>query len=246
MKTPLTLTGLGAAAAGLALSVALVPTQAHAATVVPCNNISALRTAINQANATTGVSNITLIPGCTYTLTNPNNPADTDPAGLPEITGNVRISGMNSTITRAASASKFRIFTVLPGGTLGLTAVNVSSGATLGIGAGILNDGTLNVTDGAIRNNTASLGGGIANAGVATLTGTTISGNSAPNGNGGGILAVSGRTTLIGSRVTGNSATNGGGGIYKGGGTVSLVGALVAGNTPNNCRPVNSVFSCVN
>ncbi|KUN82656.1 hypothetical protein AQJ66_21545 [Streptomyces bungoensis] len=243
MRAPLTLTSLGAAA-GLALSVALIPTQAHAATVVPCNNIPALRAAITRANTAPGGGDIILIPGCTYTLTtvDPTSPQN----GLPDIVGNVRIAGFNTTITRAANAAQFRIFAVAPTGTLHLTTINVSGGITSGPGGGILNAGTLSVVGGAIRNNTAGTGGGISTGpGVATLTGTTISGNKAPNGVGGGIVTAGGKTTIIASSITGNSAPDGGG-IFKGAGTISLIGTSVKGNTLNNCRPLGSVPGCSN
>ncbi|WP_316782053.1 hypothetical protein [Streptomyces sasae] len=244
MKAPLTLTSL-CAAAGLALSVALIPTQADAATLVPCNNIPALRAAITQANTAPGGGDITLMPGCTYTLTavDPTSPQN----GLPDIVGNVRIVGFNTTITRAANAAaQFRIFGVAPTGTLSLTAINVSGGNTPGPGGGILNAGTLTVVGGSIRNNTAGTGGGISTGpGVATLIGTTISGNKAPNGVGGGVLTAGGKTTIIASSITGNSAPDGGG-IFNGAGTLSLIGVSVKDNTLNNCRPLGSVPGCSN
>ncbi|MFG2584494.1 hypothetical protein [Streptomyces malaysiensis] len=63
---------------------------------VECNDIPGLVNAINQANANGG--RITLVSRCTYTLTAPNNPDD----GLPEITGDVTISGKDRV---AASAT---------------------------------------------------------------------------------------------------------------------------------------------
>ncbi|MFT4039417.1 MAG: hypothetical protein QM692_14610, partial [Thermomicrobiales bacterium] len=82
-------------------------------------------------------------------------------------------------------------------------------------------------------------GGGIfASLGTLTINGTEISGNTTgAGGSGGGLFVASGSVFIdSGSRVTGNTAGNGGGGgIYRDGGTVTLFGASVLGNQPNQC-----------
>ena len=108
-------------------------------------------------------------------------------------------------------------------------ADNTSPG---GLGAGILNHGTMSIAGSRITGNTASIdssgnagmGGGIANlnAGVP----------------GSGVL------TIMGSKITGNSASGGAGGILNGGGTVTLKGTRVAGNVPDNCEPPGTIAGC--
>ncbi|HEV7625131.1 MAG TPA: hypothetical protein VGO89_01385, partial [Streptomyces sp.] len=102
------------AVTGLGLCLTLLPAgqaQAQAPkapTRVPCNDIAALKTAIDTANSNGG--SIVLAPRCVYSLTAADNADD----GLPEITGTVRISGGDrTTIQRSPSATGgFRIFHV--------------------------------------------------------------------------------------------------------------------------------------
>ncbi len=109
---------------------------------------------------------------------------------------------------------------------------------SLGLGGGIVNRGTLAVTDSTISGNTVTTGwgGGIANFGKFTLTNSTISGNTATNGNG-GILNYGGTLTLTNSTVSGNRALGDpavalDGGIGNDlGGTLTLTNSTVSGNT---------------
>jgi uncharacterized repeat protein (TIGR01451 family) len=95
--------------------------------------------------------------------------------------------------------------------------VTGGNGSTAG---GILNNGTLTLTDSTVSGNTSTPGtspnfggGGICNQGASlTLTNSTVSGNSASvasvrNGVG-GILSLGGSLTLTNSTVSGNSATS--------------------------------------
>ena len=113
-------------AVGVGLSLAVLPAgtaSAAGGTHVRCNDIAGLKNAINQANTNGG--RITLASHCTYTLSTPDNPDD----GLPEITGNVTISGRDTTIRRASNATQdFRIFHVAAGGKLTLNSLTVSGG----------------------------------------------------------------------------------------------------------------------
>src|SRR5262245_59495514 len=126
--------GAVAAAFGVGLSLAMVPTVPASAAApseirVPCNDITALQNAINQANASANAGRITLASHCTYTLTAADNPDD----GLPEITGNVTISGRDTTIRRAPDATQdFRIFHVPAAGgarSLTLNSLTISGGS---------------------------------------------------------------------------------------------------------------------
>ncbi|MFH8775380.1 MULTISPECIES: hypothetical protein [unclassified Streptomyces] len=267
-------TTLGAAAA-LGLSLAVLPlAPAHAATFVPCGNVTALRNAITQSN-TTG-ENITLAPFCTYTVATSVGASN----GLPAVTGSFIVSGYNTTIARstAAGTPDFRLFAVESGGDLTLNSVHVRFGNVPGDeGGGVLvtdAGSTLTVNSGSVRDNTAGSGGGIRlrSGASASLNNAVVSGNQA-SGSGGGIShagasltvnysGITGNTagadggglqttapavaTLSASQVTGNTAGDGGG-IFEGSGSqVSVVATGVTGNVPNNCRPTGAVPGCTN
>lgn len=269
-------TALGAVA-GIGLSLAILPVApAHAATAVPCGNITALRNAITASNTTD--EDIALQPFCTYNIPNAVSAGN----GLPQVTGSYSISGYQTTVRRSATASaNFRIFDVASGGDLTLNSIHVRFGNLPGFsGGGIRVDGggsTLRVQSGSVRNNNATTGGGIrtSNGGSAELNSIVVSDNVA-SGSGGGIshagttlalsstrvlgntaglegggLRTSGTSsaTLMASQVIGNTA-NGplqGGGIYEGTSSqVTLVFANVSNNVPNNCRPVGAVPGCTN
>jgi CSLREA domain-containing protein len=129
-----------------------------------------------------------------------------------------------------------------------------------GGGAGLLNGGTMTVTDsGVIGNTAAGNSAGISNVlgGTLTVTRSTVSGNSVPSSAGGGIGNAQGTVTLANSTVSGNSASSGGGisnnstfsasfstiannsagafqgggGIRNSGGTVELNSTIVANST---------------
>ena len=70
-----------------------------------------------------------------------------------------------------------RVFNVASGSRAQMTGLEVRNGKTNGGGAGILNEGTLTLSDGAVIDNRAVGGGGILNFGDATLARVTLSGN---------------------------------------------------------------------
>ncbi|QPP05526.1 hypothetical protein G4Z16_02990 [Streptomyces bathyalis] len=231
MKTILR-SGAVAAAIGVGLSLAVlpaVPAGAAAAIRVPCNDITALKTAINNANSSANAGRIVLASHCTYNLTAPDNPDD----GLPEITGNVTITGRDTTIRRAPNATQdFRVFHVVSGGTLNLNSLTVSGGANAGRGGGIFNaNGTLNLNRTIIKGNQASQGGGIFNlSGRLNLDRSTVERNTATfgggiNNNGGGTVIMKGGS-LLNNRATGN-----GGGFTNAVGNASLESVSVRRNT---------------
>ena len=158
--------GAVTAAVGVGLTLAVLPAvpagAAGGGSHVRCNDIAALKNAITQANTSGG--RITLASHCTYTLTAPDNTDD----GLPEITGNVTISGRDTTIRRAPNATQdFRILHVVSGGNLTLNSLTISGGSVGAArsGGGISNNsGTLNLNRSVVKGNSAGTGGGITNA----------------------------------------------------------------------------------
>ncbi|WP_055546555.1 hypothetical protein [Streptomyces sp. NBRC 110028] len=225
-------------AVGAGLSLAVLPTGSASAaegTRVRCNDISGLVDAINQANANGG--RITLASRCTYTLTTPDNPDD----GLPEITGDVTISGNGSTIRRDPDATgSFRIFHVVSGGTLTLKSLTVSGGVSRDSGGGALNEqGTLNLKNTVFKDNFAVTGGGVSNnGGQLHLDRTTVERNTAASFGGGvlntgnGTTTGNGTMTMKGGALIKNRAvTSNGGGLENQLGTATLESVSIRGNT---------------
>ncbi|MBL1113999.1 hypothetical protein JK364_16590 [Streptomyces sp. 110] len=219
-------------AVGAGLSLAVLPTGPASAAddiQVRCNDIPGLVNAINQAN--TNGAHITLAPRCTYTLTTPDNPDD----GLPEITGDVTISGNGSTIRRDPDATEnFRIFHVVSGGTLTLKSLTVSGGDIASTGGGALvEQGTLNLNDTVFKDNSAATGGGVSNDGGQLNLDRSIVERNTATGFGGGVANDGGGTMTMkrGSLLKNRSAINNGGGLENIGGTATLESVSVRGNT---------------
>ena len=174
--------------AGIALLLTLAGAPALAATINvggACTLIQAIRAA-NTDTATGGcpagsvADRIVLPVGSTQTLTRVHN--DTyGRTGLPVIRSVITIVGQESTITRDSGAPYFRIFAVSSTGELTLQGTTVSGGAYADSGGGILNHGTLTVTNSTISGNYVSYdgggGGGIYNVGTLNVANSTISGN---------------------------------------------------------------------
>ena len=123
---------------------------------------------------------------------------------------------------------------VLNYGTLTLSNSTVSANRAEDAG-GVVNapGATLTLSNSTVRGNTAtSLGGGVGNApgGTLTLSNSTVSANSAAS-NGGGVYNEGGATlTVRNSTISANSAGTGGGGV-AGGGTLTLSNSTLAGNS---------------
>ncbi|TMU92921.1 hypothetical protein [Streptomyces sp. DASNCL29] len=224
--------GAMTAAVGTGLSLAVLPIGAASAAEdirVACNDIPGLVDAINQANANGG--RITLASRCTYTLTTPDNPDD----GLPEITGDVTISGNGSTIRRDPDATdSFRIFHVVSGGTLTLKSLTVTGGLSSDSGGGALNEqGTLNLNDTVFKENFAVTGGGVSNnGGQLNLERTTVERNTAASFGGGVLNTGDGTATMKrGSLLKNRAVTSNGGGFENQVGTATLESVSVRGNT---------------
>ena len=131
-----------------------------------------------------------------------------------------------------------RVIHVLPTGNLTASGITIRNGRTPQSGAGIRNEGNLNLSSATLTGNvsTASFGGGIANASTGTLvlTNVTISGNRAENDSGGVDQGPDGRATLNNVTITGNTAdtdaNGGGGGGLMAKGTIKLRNTIIADN----------------
>ena len=218
----------------------------------PCS----LRAAIEEANALAGDDTISR-PAGTYTL---SLGAELTISSNLTLTG----AGAATTIIEAATTSgtaSARVINVTSG-VVSISGVTIRHGNLPDHGAGILNAGTLTVTEstfsenhaansrhgGAIRNesgksltvlrstfnaNSSSEGGAIQNRGTATIKNSTFSNNSASSG--GGLDNIGGTAAVVNSTFTGNSASSGGG-IYSIFAVVSIVNTISFGNTGQAAR----------
>lgn len=193
-----------------------------------CNSDCSLREAIIAAHQQAGVDTITLQAG-TYLLTL----SDLD------ITSSVNIVGVGASTTIIESNGTDRIFEVRPDITVTIDKVTIRNGRLstangytyqTGNGSGILNQGTLTLSNSIVSGNVSQGdGGGIFNSGTLTLSHTTVSGNQA-NNRGGGIFSSKGTLRITNSTVRSNSAEDRAGGIYNGG-TLTISGSTISENT---------------
>ncbi|HVG33171.1 MAG TPA: cadherin-like domain-containing protein, partial [Pyrinomonadaceae bacterium] len=134
----------------------------------------------------------------------------------------------------SADTANFRIFTV-DACTAWISGLTISNGkVTGGAGGGILNEGTLTLTDSVISHNSANLGGGIRNLGTLNIKGSTLSSNSATGfgGLGGAISNAVAATAMVisNSTISNNSAVNTGGAIHTASATV-IINTTIANNS---------------
>ncbi len=233
-----------AAAAGIIVN--------SAADTVADDGVCTLREAITAANTDTasgattgecaagsGADTITFAVNTIITLAG---------SQLPSVTTEMTITGngaANTIIQANAAANTHRVFEVAPAGNLTLGGVAVRLGRCNGAcntaafdGGGILNAGTLTVTNSTLSGNAAGTrGGGIYNTGsdaALTVSNSTLSGNAADFG--GGIYSDGGTVTVTNSTLSGNSANSDGGGIYNTGSdaTLTVTNSTLSGNLARN------------
>jgi CSLREA domain-containing protein len=145
-----------------------------------------------------------------------------------------------------------RVVHVLPTGNLTASGLTIRNGRTTQSGAGIRNEGNLNLSFATLTGNetTASFGGGIANTSTGTLvlTDVTISGNRAENDSGGLDQGPGGQANLNNVTITGNTAdtdgNGGGGGGLVAKGTVNLRNTIIAGNKDISAPGVGASPDC--
>ena len=169
------------------------------------------------------------------------------------LSGNINILGPGSstlTVARDGSSSTpdFGIFDLQAGAIVTIDGLSISGGVQVGSdGGGIVNSGTLTLTNSMIEGNSVagvpSLGadgGGIYNSGTLNIEGSTISDNSIAGGFSGGGWGAgiynSGTLNIEGSTISDNSIGGGsfgagsGGGIYNSG-SMTVTYSTIAGNS---------------
>ncbi len=174
---------------GIIISV-LYPILSSAATwtVVNTNDsgLGSLRSAISTAGSGDTI-NFNLTYPATITLTS---------GGL-SLGQDLTITGPGSSNLTISGNSRFTVFTIATGAGVSISSVTIASGNAndsvgyYAAGGGIMNSGTLTLTNSKLSDNYASSfrisdGGGIFNTGTLTLTNSTVSGNAADGADFGG------------------------------------------------------------
>ena len=219
---------LGGAPAGAATFITVNDagdvTNVPANCLLPTEGDCTLRAATSAANTSGGDATITL-PDANTVL---NNPSLTHVYSLLNANGSlvlnsghtVTINGAGQTfaiiqLQGASTISPNRVLQVSTGTTADISGITAEGGfisAGPG-GGGILNDGTLNLSNSTVTGNSAFSGGGVYLDGVsATLTGDTITTNT--GGSGGGVTMQDGTNVISGGSVDGNHSV----GVIKGAG----------------------------
>ena len=259
------------------LLVARAPGAAEAATitinttadVVANDGLCSLREAITAANTDTesGVAVGECAPGSgADTITVPTGTYTLGSQLIISTDVTLNGEGAPTTIIQAAAtpgSATYRVLSIT-GGTVAISGVTIRHGNLTDHGGGVLNAGTLSVTDstfsdndasntrhgGAINNqsgatlsvlrstfsgNSASEGGAVQNRGTAIITNSTFSGNSANSGGGLDNIGSGVTATVVNSTFTGNSAGSGGG-IYNIFGTVTIANTISVGNSGSPAR----------
>jgi hypothetical protein len=192
-------------------------------TTSTCVITCTLRAAITIANSNPGTDTITFLTSGTITLT----------SSLPTIDDIVTIDGIGQAIT-VSGANQHQVMVVNISQTLNLNALTIVNGECTNCdGGGIVNHGTLTVSNSTFSDNSADNGGGIYSAGTLMVTNSAFSINRAyaVAAGGGGIYNV-GTAAVTNSTFSGNrtyGTFGGGAGIYNGG-TVTVTNSTIAGN----------------
>jgi predicted outer membrane repeat protein len=198
------------------------PAAVHAAstvTVSTCDE-SNLRSAITSAGA-----GGTVTFSCSGTITL---------ASTITIGQDLSIDGSGQAV-KISGGHSVQVFVVSNGEHLTLNQLSITDGSLpFANGGGILNEGTLSVTNSTFSGNVAATdggtGGGIANEGTLSVAGSTFSGNFGYF-SGGGIYNT-GTLSVTGTTFSGNSAqASGGGAIENDGGTLSVANSTFSGNS---------------
>jgi hypothetical protein len=144
-----------------------------------------------------------------------------------------------------------RVFQVASNTTVSIAGLTMANGyfRTFGdAGAGILNQGTLTLSNSTVANNRAdgsesAWGGGIVNRGTLAVLNSAVTGNVTATVSGGGGAGIENYGTLmvVNSNVSNNNGGGGfGGGIQNAGGTVTISGSTL---TANVCTSFAGIYN---
>ena len=178
----------------------------------PNDGLISLREAIGLANQSERDLTI-LLPAGTYPLSIPGIGDDSGLTGDLDILpgGSVTILGAGSDQTVLdANDLGDRVLDVLAGAVVNLDGLTITGGHMPNNGGGIRNDGTLQLHDVRVIDNSGYNGGGIRNTGQLSISASVITQNAGSN-TGGGISNFGGEVAITGSTISDNSTKYGGG-----------------------------------
>jgi CSLREA domain-containing protein len=237
--------------AGAAVSITVNDASDGAPSTANCLSGSGsctLRAAILAANASASDATITVPDANTV----PNNASVTHTYTVLDSTGEIDFSDSGHTITlNGAGASlaivqmtggsiTHRVFLVALGTTADISGISVENGhVAVNGGGGILNDGTLNLSNSTVSQNSAQFGGGIYLNTGGTLTNDTIDSNSATLNSGiaeaAGVFVSHGTNTITGGSISSNTSAGDTGGLYiqnsNPGDSTTISGVTINSNT---------------
>lgn len=222
-----------------------------------CDATCTLRDAIDDANNLAGADTITFDAGVfstPQTIVLAGTVLTINDVGNAPLT----ITGPGASLLTISGNEVVRVFAVESGDTASISGVTVTQGNSetglfAGHGGGIVNNGTLTITNVVVTGNTARFsGGGIAVFGSGTLNviNSTVTNNTArvtsasatTGGGGGGIINFNGGSTvnISGSTITGNSSARGGGGVYNVTSTLNVTDSTISNNIANTTSDSDS------
>jgi hypothetical protein len=156
------------------------------------------------------------------------------------------ITGPGAGLLTVSGNNASRVFEVAGGATDSVSGLTVSNGRAAPQGGGILNAGTLTLSNATVSGNLVyggagdfDFGGGIYNSGTLTVQNSTVTGNVAygytpdiatPTAGWGGGIYNSGTLTVTGITISANAA-NTGGGLFNNDGTAMVSNSTLSGNT---------------
>jgi len=205
-----------------------VTSTAHAATLTVCPSGCAYSQIQPAVDAASSGDTISIGAGTYY--------------GAIDVTKNVTLAGAGAGSTTIQGIhlgypnnTNDRAIMIDSGVTVRIQGVTVTSDSTSSgdpSDGGILNFGTLTVTNSAITNNRGPFGGGIANEGTLTVTNSVISRNFGDQ-TGGGITNYAGATVVVtNSTISGNyNLGEGLGGGIANEGTLTVTNSAISGNS---------------
>src|SRR5713101_7942097 len=154
--------------AGLCIALGAQARPAHAAqnlTVTDCTSDVQLQGDINTANSDNAGDTITF--SCS---------GDIKLASTLQIKGSMTLDGSGQSVTLDGQ-NGVQVLKVNSGASFTLNALTIAHGRTLGTGGGLLNDGTVSITNSTFANNSsANPGGGLMNenGGMVSITNSTF------------------------------------------------------------------------